>query len=36
MVLAKRCFFVGIVVRIVGLFFGFGPKSIFLGFRLPF
>jgi hypothetical protein len=36
MVLGKRCFSVGIVVRIVGLFFGFGPKRTFLGFRLPF
>ena len=33
MVFRKRSFFVGIVVRIVGLFFGFGPESIFLVFK---
>jgi hypothetical protein len=32
----ERSFFVGIVVRIVGLFFGFVPESIFLVFKLRF
>jgi hypothetical protein len=36
MVLEKRFFSGGIVVRIVRLFFGFGPKRISLVFRLPF
>jgi hypothetical protein len=36
MVLEKRFFSGGIVVRIVRLFFGFGLKSIFLVFKHPF